>query len=463
LAQRVLDLLSAFVDNSTNGGDRHSVVRLKTASEKLLAKALAICTALASIGSSLGQSRVLEGQGKAGDWQSDAPGVEHKISVEDLPPDYATPSASNGPMVVDPPKGASPDVPQGFEVKLYASGFANPRYLLTAPNGDIFVAESSANEIRVLRDSDNDGRPEVNELFATGLKRPFGLAFYPPGPSPQFLYVANTNGIVRFPYRDGDLKARGKPVHVADLSSGGRLTGGGHWTRDIVFSKNGQELLASIGSKTNVADERTEPEERERARIFQFRPDGSERKVYAWGLRNAVGIAIHPETGELWASVNERDGLGDDLVPDYITRVRKGGFYGWPWYYLGKNQDPRHRGARPDLADKVLVPDVLIQAHSAPLKMVFYDGDQFPDAYRGDAFAALHGSWNRAKRTGYKVVRVPLDGGKPSGVYEDFLTGFVTPEGNVWGRPVGLTVAKDGSLLVSEDGNNSIWRVTYKK
>lgn len=416
---------------------------------------------LAVAGSCLGQSPVLQGQGEAGDWESDAPGVEHIITLRDLPPNYATPSAFNSPRVVPPPKGAKPDVPKGFEVQLFATGFANPRYLLTAPNGDIFVTESSANMIRVLRDSDQDGRPEINEVFATGLKRPFGLAFYPPGPSPEFLYVANTNGIVRFPYRVGDLRARGRPVHVADLSSGGRLTGGGHWTRDIVFSSDGRKLFASIGSKSNVDDETTEPEERERARIFQFNPDGSDRKLYAWGLRNAVGIAIHPETGELWASVNERDGLGDDLVPDYITRVREGGFYGWPWYYLGKHQDPRHPGARPDLADKVLLPDVLVQAHSAPLNIVFYDGEQFPETYRGDAFVALHGSWNRAKRTGYKVIRVPLENGKPRGVYEDFLTGFVTPEGNVWGRPVGLTVAKDGSLLVSEDGNNSIWRITY--
>jgi glucose/arabinose dehydrogenase len=416
---------------------------------------------LAIAGSCLGQNRVLEGQGKAGDWQSDAPGVEHRISIADLPPDHATPSAFNSPRVVAPPKGARPDVPKGFQAKLYASGFTNPRFLLTAPNGDIFVTESSANAIRVLRDSDGDGHPEVNVTFATGLRQPFGLAFYPPGPSPEFLYVANTNGIVRFPYRAGDLKARGKPDPIADLSSGGRLTGGGHWTRDIVFSKDGSKLFASIGSKTNVEDETSEPEERERARIFQFSPDGSQKKVYAWGLRNAVGIAVQPETGELWASVNERDGLGDDLVPDYITRVREGGFYGWPWFYLGKHEDPRHRGARPDLADKVIVPDVLVQAHSAPLNIIFYDGEQFPDDYRGDAFVAFHGSWNRAKRTGYKVVRVPLDHGKPTGVYEDFLTGFVTPDGNVWGRPVGVTVAKDGALLVSEDGNNTIWRVTH--
>jgi glucose/arabinose dehydrogenase len=279
----------------------------------------------------------------------------------------------------------------------------------------------------------------------------------------MFLYVANTDGIVRFPYRNGDLRARGKPERIADLSSGGRLTGGGHWTRDIVFSADGTKLYASVGSKTNVSDEAAEPAERERARIFQFEPDGSNRTTYAWGIRNAVGIAIQPETGDLWASVNERDGLGDDLVPDYVTRVLKGGFYGWPWYYLGNHQDPRHKGSRPDLAAKVLEPDVLIQAHSAPLNLIFYEGEQFPADFKGDAFVALHGSWNRSKRTGYKVVRIPLENGKPRGVYDDFLTGFVTPEGDVWGRPVGLTVAKDGSLLVSEDGNNAIWRIAYRK
>ena len=411
----------------------------------------------------MAQNIVLNGQGTAGDWQSDAPGVQHRITVSDLPPDYATPSADNTAKVVAPPTGAKPRVPQGFDVALFASGFANPRYLLTAPNGDILVTESSANTIRVLRDSDGDGHPEINKRFARDLRQPFGLAFYPPGPDPEFLYVANTDGIVRFPYRNGDLRARGKAERVADLSAGGRLTGGGHWTRDIVFSKDGSKLFASVGSKTNVDDETRVPEERHRARIFKFDPDGSNRKLYAWGIRNAVGIAIQPETGELWASVNERDGLGDDLVPDYITRVKEGGFYGWPWYYIGNHQDPRHKGARPDLAGKVIVPDVLVQAHSAPLNMIFYDAKQFPEAYRGDAFVAFHGSWNRAKRTGYKVVRVPLDHGKPTGAYEDFLTGFVTPEGNVWGRPVGLTVAKDGALLVSEDGNNSIWRVTYKQ
>ena len=426
-------------------------------------RTVAVAATIVLGASSIGQSEVLKGQGKAGDWQSDAPGVRHQITMADLPPDLATPSASNGPRVVPAPKNAKPRVPKGFEVALFATGLINPRYLLTAPNGDIFVTESAANTIRVLRDSDGDGRPDINEKFATGLSQPFGLAFYPPGPDPMFLYVANTDGIVRFPYRNGDLWARGKPERIADLSSGGRLTGGGHWTRDIVFSADGTKLYASVGSKTNVSDEAAEPAERERARIFQFEPDGSNRTTYAWGIRNAVGIAIQPETGDLWASVNERDGLGDDLVPDYVTRVLKGGFYGWPWYYLGNHQDPRHKGSRPDLAAKVLEPDVLIQAHSAPLNLIFYEGEQFPADFKGDAFVALHGSWNRSKRTGYKVVRIPLENGKPRGVYDDFLTGFVTPEGDVWGRPVGLTVAKDGSLLVSEDGNNAIWRIAYRK
>jgi glucose/arabinose dehydrogenase len=239
-----------------------------------LRRAATAWVAVAVAESCFGETRTLIGQGQAGDWQSDAPGVEHRIAIEHLPRDYATPSVYNGPRVVAPPKGAKPSVPHGFSATLYASGFANPRYLRTAPNGDIFVAESSAGAIRVLRDVDGDGRPEVNQTFATGLRQPFGLAFYPPGPSPEYLYVANTNGIVRFPYQGGDLKARSRPSPVADLFSGGRLTGEGHWTRDIVFSNDGSRLFASVGSKTNVEDETSEPEERDRARIFQFSPDG---------------------------------------------------------------------------------------------------------------------------------------------------------------------------------------------
>jgi glucose/arabinose dehydrogenase len=398
------------------------------------------------------------------DWHQDAPGVRHKFTVEDLPAPYATESASNSPRVVRRPAGAEPRVPPGFKIEEYASGFSYPRYLLAAPNGDIFVTESREASIKVLRDSNGDGKPDLTETFAKdGMNDPFGIAFYPPGPEPQFLYVANTNGVIRFPYRNGDTKARGPAEKLnAALSGGGLLRGGGHWTRDIVFSPDGKKMYVSIGSYSNVSDNAAEAD---RARIFEFNPDGSGRNVFAWGIRNAVGIKFRPSTNELWMSTNERDELGEDLVPDYISRVQPGGFYGWPWFYLGNHQDPRHKDKHPELAGKVLVPDVLVQSHSATLNLCFYDGAQFPAEYKGDIFAAFHGSWNRERRTGYKIVRVPFDKstGKARGDYEDFVTGFVTPEGNVWGRPVGITVAKDGSLLFSEDGNKTIWRVSYER
>jgi glucose/arabinose dehydrogenase len=396
------------------------------------------------------------------DWKADAPGVRHKFTASDLPPPYETKSASNSPREVRPPAGAQPKVPAGFKIEQYASGFSYPRYLLTAPNGDIFVTESNQNSIKILRDSNGDGKPDLTETFAdNGMNKPFGIAFYPPGGDPQFLYVANTNGVVRFPYRNGDTKARG-PVEKlsAELSGGGLLRGGGHWTRDIAFSPDGKKMYVSIGSLSNVSDNASESD---RARIFEFNPDGTGQNVFAWGIRNAVGIKFRPGTNQLWMSTNERDELGEDLVPDYISSVQRGGFYGWPWFYIGNHQDPRHKAKHPELADKVIVPDVLVQSHSATLNLCFYDGAQFPEEYRGDIFAAFHGSWNRARRTGYKIVRVPIDKatGKARGDYEDFVTGFVTPDGDVWGRPVGITVAKDGSLLFSEDGNNTIWRVSY--
>jgi len=395
-------------------------------------------------------------------WTQDAPGVRHKITLDDLPPPYATDSAQNGPRVVRRPPGGELQVPPSFKIEEYASGFVYPRFLLTAPNGDIFVTESRSNAIKILRDSDGDGKPDATEIFADrDMNDPFGIAFYPPGPEPQFLYVANTNGVVRFPYRNGDTKARGPAEKLgAELSGGGSLRGGGHWTRDIVFSPDGKKMYVSVGSFSNVSDTALEAD---RARIFEFNPDGTGRKVFAWGIRNAVGIAFRPGTNELWMSTNERDELGEDLVPDYISRVQPGGFYGWPWFYLGNHQDPRHKGKHPELAGKVLVPDVLVQSHSATLNLCFYDGAQFPTEYKGDIFAAFHGSWNRERRTGYKIVRVPLDKstGKARGDYEDFVTGFVTSEGNVWGRPAGVTIAKDGSLLFSEDGNKTIWRVSF--
>ena len=396
---------------------------------------------------------------QAGDWSHDAPGVEHKIVIGELPAPYSTNSAVNGPHLVRRPDGAQPQVPKGFKIEEYAKGLNNPRYLLTAPNGDIFVAETGASKIVVLRDSKGEGKPDTNELFTDdGLNRPFGLAFYPPGPNPQFLYAANTDGVVRYPYKNGDLKATG-PVEKLPAKIVG---GGGHSTRAIGFSPDGRRMYVTVGSGSND-DESNREIERQRALVWEMNPDGTDQKPFGYGIRNPVGLTIRPGTDEVWVSTNERDGLGDDLVPDYITRVVPGGFYGWPWYYMGNHQDPRKVGMHPELADKVLNPDVPVQSHSASLNLVFYTGGQFPAAYKGDAFAAFHGSWNRNKRTGYKIVRVPIDKetGKAKGGYEDFVTGFVKPDGDVWGRPVGVTVAKDGSLLFSEDAEEIIWRVSY--
>ena len=398
------------------------------------------------------------------DYRNQAPGLWHKITSADLPKPYSTRSAENDAKMISRPQGAMPKVPQGFHVSLYAEGLNKPRLARTAPNGDLFIAESEAGRIKVLRGIDANGRAKQVSVFAEGLYLPFGIAFYPQGPNPQWVYVGNTNSVVRFAYKSGDLKATGKPeVIVPNIPAAGRLRGGGHWTRDIAFSKDGKKMFVSVGSYSNVDDPDTHSGEKRRADILEFTPDGKNERIYAWGIRNPVGIAIQPETGDLWCSVNERDALGDNLVPDYITRVQEGGFYGWPWYYIGPNQDPRHQGKHPDLKSKVIVPDVLLQPHNASLEMLFYEGSQFPAEYKGHIFAAEHGSWNREYRTGYEVVRVPVKNGKATGEYEDFMTGFVTPEGKVWGRPVGVAVANDGSLIVTDDGSNSVWRVTYGK
>jgi len=397
------------------------------------------------------------------DFRGQHPGAVHKITVSDLPPPNATSSSDNGPHLVPRPKDAWPTAPAGFAVQVYASDLSNPRLLRTAPNGDVFLVESEPGMIRVFRGTNDHGRALESETFATDLRRPFGLAFYPPGPEPRWIYVGNTDSVVRYPYAKGDLVARGKAeTIVPDLPSGGRLTGGGHSTRDVAFSLDGKKMFVSVGSHSNNDDPEESSAEFHRADILEFSPDGSGARVYAWGIRNAVGIAVHPRSGELWASVNERDRLGDDLVPDYITHVEENGFYGWPYYYIGPHQDPRHTGKHPELRDKVLIPDVLLQPHNASLQMLFYDGTQFPEAFRGDVFAAEHGSWNRAVRTGYEVIRVPLHHtNRPTGEYEDFLSGFVKPDGDVWGRPVGVAVASDGALLVSDDGSNTVWRVSY--
>jgi len=431
----------------------------------------AVCAAGAFAQEAGDGGRVLSGTAAFGDWRDDAPGLWRRITPADLPPPGATPSASNFPRTVARPAGAVPQVPAGFKVELFASGLSAPRALRVAPNGDIFVAETDEGRIRVLRAPDGADKPSQTGTFASGLDGPFGLAFYPAGADPQWLYVATTSSVVRFPYRAGDLRARGKAQTMVP-----RLPSGGHSTRDVAFSKDGTRMFVSIGSASNDAEGMRDryPEgllsfeaqhglgaswsgETGRAVVLAFDPEGGGRKTFATGIRNCVGLAVHPQTGDVWCSVNERDGLGDDLVPDFITRVREGGFYGWPWFYIGPNEDPHHRGERREIKDKVTVPDVLIQAHSASLQFAFYTGNQFPPEYRGDAFAAEHGSWNRAKRTGYKVIRIKLKDGVPTGEYQDFLTGFVVNDRTVWGRPVGVAVAHDGSLLVSEDGNGTIW------
>jgi glucose/arabinose dehydrogenase len=445
---------------------------------------LAAAAGLIGPGSASAADAVRMGAAAFDDWHGDRPGVTRHITPADLPAPFASASASHGSAVADAPADAIPQAPAGFTVTRFADGLTGPRVLRVAPNGDIFVAETGNGVVRVLRAPDGAGTVASQEVFAKGLDGPFGIAFYPPGPDPQWVYLAQHNSVLRIAYRSGQMTAAARPqVVVAKLSPTER----GHSTRDIAFSLDGKKLYVSVGSASNVAEGlRRMPipqaqqweeahglgaawdGEANRADVLEFDPDGTHGRVYATGLRNCAGLGVHPTRGDVWCVVNERDGLGDDLPPDYATRVRSGAFYGWPWYYIGHHEDPRLQGARPDLAGKVTAPDVLFQAHSAPLGIVFYQPpagavSAFPPAYRGTAFVALHGSWNRAKRTGYKLVRLPMTDGVPSGAYEDFLTGFVLDEDNVWGRPVGVAVAHDGALLVSEDGNGTIWRVSYER
>ena len=421
------------------------------------------------------QSEALRGAAAFGAWRTDKPGVIRLIRPKDLPAPGATPSTANGPHIVRRPPSVVPQVPAGFKIELFADGLSGPRQMRVAPNGDIFVSETEPGRIRVLRAADGNPKPSANEVFANGLHQPFGIAFYPSGDNPRWVYVAETDRVVRFPYNAGDLKATQKPeTVVAELPHSL-----GHTTRDIVFTPGDRLMLVSVGSESNAGEGMTDPpgglpgwidkhplgaswgRETDRADVLAFDPDGKNPVVFATGIRNCVGLAIHPRTGDAYCSTNERDGLGDNLVPDYVTRVREGAFYGWPWYYIGGNEDPHHLGQRPDLKDKVTIPDVLLQAHSASLGLTFYEGNVFPAEYSGDGFAAEHGSWNRSKRTGYKIVRIRLREGVPTGEYEDFVTGFVISDSEVWGRPVSVAVAHDGALLISEDGNGTIWRVTH--
>jgi glucose/arabinose dehydrogenase len=432
-----------------------------------LAGLLFVAPLLAQTGSGL-----LEGTAAFGDWHSDHPGTRRLIKPQDIPaPDLAQ-SASNRVRIVHR-TDQKPIVPNGFEVNLFASGLDEPRLIRTAPNGDLFVAESNAGRIRVLRaDGSEAAAPSV---FASGLGYPFGIAFYPPGPDPQWVYIGNTDSVVRFPYRNGDTTARGSAEVLVP-----HLAVGGHHTRDVLFSPDGKIMYVSVGSGSNVADGMDKlsgselqsfvsshplgaswGNEANRADVLAFDPDGKNERIFATGIRNCVSMALTPSNGTLWCSTNERDGLGDNLPFDYITRVREGAFYGWPWYYIGANEDPRHRNERPDLKDKITIPDVLLQAHSASLGMTFYDGAQFPAEYRGSIFAAEHGSWNRSKRTGYKIIRAIVKNGVPTGEYDDFATGFAINDSEVWGRPVGVAVDKEGALLISEDGSGTIWRISY--
>jgi glucose/arabinose dehydrogenase len=376
------------------------------------------------------------------------PLLKYHIKPGDLPP--PTDGVANPPEVVDKPADAQLQVPAGFAIDVFMDGpgFQTLRNLIEAPNGDLFAADSTANTITLLRDTDNDGKVDEKKVVASGLNRPYGMAI-----GNGYFYVGNTDSVMRWKFAPGDTTLAGASERIARMPGGG-----GHWTRTLALSEDGSKLYVTIGSASNVDVEQG------RALIREMNADGTGSRVFATGLRNAVGLAIRPGTNELWAAVHERDMLGDDLVPDYVTRVLDGGFYGWPYAYIGPNEDPRRKGEQPELVKKAIVPDVLLQSHSAPLGLAFYTGTQFPAEYRTDAFLALHGSWNRKMRTGYKVVRIVVREGKPTGEYEDFIVGWSLGENQskVWGRPVAIVVRKDGSMLITDDAHNLIWRVTYK-
>jgi len=371
-----------------------------------------------------------------------------------LPAPYKTESVTKRPEEAGWGSGQTPKAPEGFVVTKFADKFKNPRWTYIAPNGDIFVAESgtkkSADRITILRDVNKDGVPEMREIFLEKLKQPFGMLVLG-----NYFYVGNTDGLYRFPYKSGDTKMTGKGEKILDLPAGGYNN---HWTRNLLANADGSKIYVSVGSASNVAEHGMDIEKR-RANILEINPDGSGEKIYASGLRNPVGMDWAPGTSTLWTAVNERDELGDDLVPDYITSVKPGGFYGWPYSYFGQNKDPRLKGEGADLVAKAIVPDVPVGSHTASLGLAFYDKTKFPAKYQNGAFIGQHGSWNRSKLAGYKVVFVPFKNGKPSGKPEDFLTGFVDSESKVFGRPVGITIMEDGSMLVNDDSGNTIWRV----
>jgi len=378
-----------------------------------------------------------------------------------LPAPDTTASNEKRSKTIGWPAGKTPTVPAGFTVTRFATDLKHPRNIYIAPNNDIFVAESddkekSANRITLLRDKDGDGQPETREVFMTGLNQPFGMLVLN-----DYFYVGNTDALMRYPYKTGQTKLAANGEKILSLPAGGYNH---HWTRNLLPNADGSKIYVSVGSASNVGEYGMD-EEKRRANILEINPDGSGERVYASGTRNPVGMDWAPGTNTLWAAVNERDELGDELVPDYITSVKEGAFYGWPFSYYGQNIDPRRLGERPDLVKKAIVPDVPMGAHTASLGLAFYDGNTFPDKYKNGAFVGQHGSWNRSDFSGYKVAFVPFGNGQPTGKPEDFLTGFIADaeQSEVYGRPVGVAVLPDGSLLVADDEGNTIWRITAQQ
>ncbi|ADY53276.1 NHL repeat containing protein [Pseudopedobacter saltans DSM 12145] len=381
------------------------------------------------------------------------------INENGLPEPYATRPTSKNSKVINWPNGKTPVAPEGFVVKQFAKGLKNPRWIYQLPNGDILVAESngsqSANRITRFRDTNNDGIPEEQNIFLENLNQPFGMLLIG-----NTFYVANTDGLIRYSYSNGDTKITGSGNKILSLPAGGYNN---HWTRNIITNSDHSKIYVSVGSGSNVGENGMDNEVR-RANILEINPDGSGEIIFASGLRNPVGMDWAPGTNVLWTAVNERDNLGDDLVPDYITSVQKGGFYGWPYSYWGKYPDPRLKGERPDLVAKAIVPDVNLGSHTASLGLAFNKGDALGSKYKGGAFVGQHGSWNRSEFVGYKVVYVPFSNGKPSGKPEDFLTGFIADaqKSEVYGRPVGVTFLQNGNLLVADDAAGIIWHVARK-
>jgi glucose/arabinose dehydrogenase len=383
-----------------------------------------------------------------------------------LPAPFATPSARNNSKVIGWPKGKMPTAAPGFEVSLFAENLDNPRQAYVLPNGDILVVEAtrewpgradrpekSGNRITLFRDTNKDGKPDVREVFLTGLNMPHGMLLVG-----NWFYVGNTDGVMRYPYRAGQTKIEGKGEKILDLPDGG------HYTRNLIADRAGCKIYIALGSASNVDEENAWEKDQRRAGIVEINPDGSGARIFANGLRNPVGMDWEPQTNVLWTVVNERDLLGDDLVPDYLTSVKEGAFYGWPFSYFGQNEDPRKKGQRPDLVAKAIKPDYAVGSHVAALGLAFYRGKAFPRRYQGGAFIGMHGSWNRSKMVGFKVAFVPFENGKPAGPMEDILTGFIADESKfeAYGRPVGVTELPDGSLLVADDSGGKIWRVTSK-